>query len=265
MHWASGFGDEEPRLEILELLLQNGGDVNVKSSEEHDLVTPLHIASFHGCLEILKVLLVNDGDPWIEDSQGLNALDSAHVFEEWKIFDHLSRFMEENDCHQDPHQVIKTPGTVVIEETIYFDAVEGSGLIELHCPPSLSVNQPSMEVEARTEARTSIDLNNFSMETQKLREELKSHGVNPGPVTPTTKQLYLRQLFRLREERPDVVYVALSKELVVSKELQAMMSKPGNVNTATYLDHLVAHFTCPEPQWPLKIKGTFQFAINPKF
>ena len=84
---ASGFGDDEPRLEILELLLQNGGDVNVKSSEEHDLVTPRNIASIFDCLKILKVLVAQGGDHWIEDSEGHNALYLAHQLKQQNTFE----------------------------------------------------------------------------------------------------------------------------------------------------------------------------------
>jgi hypothetical protein len=91
------------------------------------------------------------------------------------------------------------------------------------------------------------------MDSQLLFDQLKSLGGCPGPITPTTKQVYLRQFFRLRREQ--AAHFPSPKRLGLSKELQTiLLNYPGLENDtkiATHLDRLlVTHFTCPDPLKP---------------
>ena len=257
MHWACGLGDEIRHLEIVRLLLANGGDPNVKSSEG---VTPLHVAASWGFLEILKILVAQGGDPWFEDPEGCNAWDLALQKNQWGILKYLASYMEED--HPDPaedsvqcvfikHREVDlgtssslfnstcnnlgflgcestlvgngdialnntsssntlniaicnpldltnttSSNSVIIEEHIYSDAEKGVDLIEWHYPPL--VNQDSITDTTLNEAicTSSVDDKNFSMDSQVLMEELKFLGKTPGPITPTTKEVYLRYFAR---------------------------------------------------------------------
>ncbi|KAK7889806.1 hypothetical protein WMY93_025366 [Mugilogobius chulae] len=66
VHSAVG-KETEKNLRCLKLLLQNGVNPNVKSS---DGLTPLHIAAVWGCYQNLKLLLNNGGDPNLTDTDG---------------------------------------------------------------------------------------------------------------------------------------------------------------------------------------------------
>ncbi|KAK3610226.1 hypothetical protein CHS0354_022280 [Potamilus streckersoni] len=69
MHIAAGLG-----VHATALLLQYGGDPNIRSS---DGTTPVHVAAIWGEENCLKLLLANGGDPCITDEEGLNSLDLA--------------------------------------------------------------------------------------------------------------------------------------------------------------------------------------------
>ncbi|XP_072295159.1 uncharacterized protein [Eucyclogobius newberryi] len=66
IHLAVG-KETEKNLHCLKLLLQNGVNPNVKSS---DGLTPLHIAAVWGCYQNLKLLLTNGGNPNLTDNDG---------------------------------------------------------------------------------------------------------------------------------------------------------------------------------------------------
>ncbi len=322
MHWACGLGDEAGHLEIVLLLLANGGNPNVKSNEG---ITPVHVAASWGFLEILKKLVAQGGDPWFEDPEGYNAWDLALQKNQWSILKYLASYMEED--HTDPaedsvqcvfvkHREVDlgtslsnstsnnigflgsestlvgsadsilnntstntlniaicnplditntSSNSVIVEEHIYSDTEKGVDLVEWHYPPL--VNQDSVTDATLNEAlctSSNNDDRNFSMDSQVLMDELKFLGKTPGPITPTTKQVYLRQLFRLRKEQ--AVHFPSPKRLGVSKELQTMMLHyPGLENDgkiAAHLDRLlVTHFTCPDPLKPWR-EGAGSFCIH---
>lgn len=147
--------------------------------------------------------------------------------------------------------------SVIIEEHVYTDKEKGVDLIEWHYPPI--VNQESVIDATLNEALcTSNDEKNWTIESQQLREELRGLGVFPGPITPTTKQVYIRQLQRLRKEK--AIPVRSPQKIGLSKELMALFqSYPGpenDVKIASHLERLfVTHFTCPDPLKPWR-EGT---------
>ncbi|KAM3852367.1 ankyrin repeat and LEM domain-containing protein 1 isoform 2-T2 [Vipera latastei] len=75
MHLAAGLEQENgtPR-HLLRLLLQHGGDPNVRSGEG---LTPLHVAASWGRTACLRLLLAEGGDPHLEDQDGSTAIDLA--------------------------------------------------------------------------------------------------------------------------------------------------------------------------------------------
>ncbi|EFX76998.1 hypothetical protein DAPPUDRAFT_54711, partial [Daphnia pulex] len=249
MHWACGLGDEAVHMEIVQLLLSNFGNPNIKSTEG---VTPVHVAASWGFLGILKILTVNGGDPWLEDPEGCNAWDLA---------------LQKNQCNA------STSSIVIVEEHIYSDTEKGIELVEWHYPPL--VNQDSVTDATLNEAlctssdeRNSVNWIGESMDSQLLFDQLKSLGGCPGPITPTTKQVYLRQFFRLRREQATHA-VPSPKRLGLSKELQTiLLNYPGQENDikiATHLDRLlVTHFTCPDPLKPWReglAKKSFNYLL----
>ncbi|XP_060089071.1 ankyrin repeat and LEM domain-containing protein 1 [Heteronotia binoei] len=73
VHLAAGM-EQESGVRCLGLILQYGGDPNVRSMDE---LTPLHVAASWGCCTCLKLLLMEGGDPSLEDQDGNRAIDLA--------------------------------------------------------------------------------------------------------------------------------------------------------------------------------------------
>ncbi|KAG8454690.1 hypothetical protein GDO86_001057 [Hymenochirus boettgeri] len=73
MHLAAG-KESESALRCLILILQQGGDPNVRSIE---LLTPVHVAASWGCHKALLHLLRKGGDPTLQDQEGNAAYDLA--------------------------------------------------------------------------------------------------------------------------------------------------------------------------------------------
>ncbi|KAG8593982.1 hypothetical protein GDO81_001021 [Engystomops pustulosus] len=73
IHLASG-KESECALRCLTLILQNGGNPNVRSTDD---LTPVHVAASWGCCKALIFLLRQGGDPSIEDQDGNTPLDLA--------------------------------------------------------------------------------------------------------------------------------------------------------------------------------------------
>ncbi|XP_018110892.1 uncharacterized protein LOC108712891 isoform X2 [Xenopus laevis] len=73
IHLAAG-KENESALRCLTLILQQGGDPNVRSME---LLTPVHVAASWGCHKALVFLLRKGGDPTLEDQEGNTASDLA--------------------------------------------------------------------------------------------------------------------------------------------------------------------------------------------
>ena len=157
-----------------------------------------------------------------------------------------------------------TSSVVLVEEHIYSDTEKGIELVEWHYPPL--VNQDSVTDATLNEAlcttsdeKSSVNWIGESMDSQLLFDQLKTLGSCPGPITPTTKQVYLRQFFRLRREQ--AAHFPSPKRFGLSKELQTMLlNYPGLENDtkiATHLDRLlVTHFTCPDPLKPWREGNT---------
>ena len=74
------------RPEVVELLVNNGADVNAKDEEG---VTALTIAAREGCLEVMEFLIVKGGDVNAKDKKGNTALSLASAEKEHGIVQYL--------------------------------------------------------------------------------------------------------------------------------------------------------------------------------
>lgn len=103
-------------------------------------------------------------------------------------------------------------GTIISEKYRYFDEEAGVVLIEDHFlnkpvevpSPSDSESVVSVPLTSRTDALSSAsDISSvpasFCYDTVTLRKELISLGEIVGPITSTTKTVYLRRLYRLKK------------------------------------------------------------------
>ena len=287
MHWACGLGDFPENVEIIDLLILNKGNPNVRSTEG---LTPVHVAASWGHSVILKKLIASGGDPWMEDVEGSNAWDLALQKNQWEIMRFLSSYMDEDPSDPKENSVslqflkyrevtdtaflynsslmsntsnmgflgsnsVSSFGSVtsvlnnalcysmtdstlgsnsvIIEEYVYTDIEKGVDLIEWHYPPL--VNQDSVIDATLNDALcTSNQYDELNpMDSHLLLEELKSLGSNPGPITASTKHIYLRQLYRLRKDPKDSAAATSPSHQSpgYSKELKTMLrSYPGQEN-----------------------------------
>ena len=85
LHWASYRG----YLEISELLVSSGADVNIRDS---DGWTALHCASINGHLKIVQLLLCQGADMSIRASDGRTALDMASSYGRLEVADCLRKW-----------------------------------------------------------------------------------------------------------------------------------------------------------------------------
>ena len=146
------------------------------------------------------------------------------------------------------------PSIILVEEYVYSDEEKGVDLIEWHYPPIATPDSASPVEATLNEAICSSDSDEKnSMDSQLLMEELKALGSDPGPITATTKQIYLRQLYRLRKDHagsaPSPQRIGNSKELL--NRVQSYPGSESETKVAARLDRLfVTHFTCPDPAKP---------------
>jgi len=162
-----------------------------------------------------------------------------------------------------------TSNSVVVEEYVYTDKEKGIDLIEWHYPPL--INQDSVIDGTLNDALcTSDDHDELNqMDSLLLLQELKSLGSNPGPITASTKHLYLRQLYRLRKDCSKTPPRSPTQSVSCSKELKTIMrcypGQESEVKVATHLDRLlVTHFTCPDPTKPWReglAKKSFNYIL----
>ena len=87
LHIAS---KENNELEIIDLLVKSGANVNAQDAEGF---TPLHMAAIHGNLKIVKKLVDLEADVNIVTTDGKNAAELAHLNEELEIEEYLESKM----------------------------------------------------------------------------------------------------------------------------------------------------------------------------
>lgn len=85
IHWASDRGHHK----ILEILLQNGANVNLIDTDSGQ--TALHYAISCGHLDCIKTLLQNGANPNITDSDDVTCIDLANESEDPNIIELLSK------------------------------------------------------------------------------------------------------------------------------------------------------------------------------
>lgn len=235
--------NSEPSEESVQCVFLKLREVDLGSSLSSSVLSYNNLG-FLGSESITNDSVLEDFDS-ITDSTSSNALNMAA-------------------CHFPDLTNTSTNSVIIVEEHVYSDTEKGVELLEWHYPPL--VNQNSVTDATLNEALCtssddtySVNWIGESMDSQLLFDQLKSLGSCPGPITPTTKQVYLRQFFRLRREQ--ATHLPSPKRSGVSKELQTMLLKyPGldsEMKIASHLDRLlVTHFTCPDPHKPWR-EGIF--------
>ncbi|KAM5193347.1 ankyrin repeat and LEM domain-containing protein 1 [Mantella aurantiaca] len=126
IHLASG-KESESALRCLTIILQQGGDPNVRSIEE---LTPVHVAASWGCCKALTFLLRKGGNPNIQDQDGNTALELALMEKNRRCVVALQEYERKEDIHPDqicdyhnnscePHEIPEMSSITLLLESAY--------------------------------------------------------------------------------------------------------------------------------------------------
>nr|CAH7734612.1 unnamed protein product [Callosobruchus chinensis] len=91
----------------------------------------------------------------------------------------------------------------------------------------------------------------FDYDSDRLRAELTSHGFEPGPITVTTKKVYLKKLYQLKRHQPAPTVAPATQKRVYSLELEKALRDPkwtSDLACVKSLEEIVTKdFAKPEP------------------
>nr|XP_022913973.1 ankyrin repeat and LEM domain-containing protein 1 [Onthophagus taurus] len=131
----------------------------------------------------------------------------------------------------------------------YTDDEEGVVLYEKRVlTPTISAN--GNESVITTLSQISLP-KTFDYDTDVLRKELKAQGFDPGPITKTTKRVYLKKLYHIKQHPEQVVANIDDNKKVYSRELQKTLTDPlTSINITRYSqleDEMRHQFISPDP------------------
>ena len=112
LHIASKENNEP---EIIDLLVKSGANVNAQDAEGF---TPLHMATIHGNLKIVKKLVDLEADVNIVTTDGKNAVELAHLNEEFEIEEYLESRMASSQRSKEKEEDSER-GDILIEAYVF--------------------------------------------------------------------------------------------------------------------------------------------------
>ena len=193
-------GERRPRQsEATEIFLSYGASIN---RQTEDGSSALHIAASWGRLDLIHLLVCNGADVEMVDEDGCRASDLAaehkhSTCEQWLracstalVSDESILYLSHLDNDDDDGANDEWMDTTILVEVPEDSDVNDTTIL---------VEMPEdSEDESYVEAPSQI----MRMTDRELRGALKAEGVDPGPLTPSTRPLYVRYLHRLKEDRP---------------------------------------------------------------
>lgn len=106
----------------------------------------------------------------------------------------------------------------------YSDRDEGIVLFEKRIlPPANSYETENVTISSRSSVLSSLP-KSFDYDTDTLHKELTCIGFEPGPITKSTKRVYLRKLYNLQRNPLDNIKTNSKDEKVYSWELQKTLN-----------------------------------------
>lgn len=218
LHLAAGL-DSEYRDEILELLIDLRADLNCPGrSDNTSDVRALHLAAMWGYDITVKLLLYHGADASLRDSNGLSPVDYASIFDNYLCISLLLRYGSLNSTASAWSAIMDSSLEESIadssfENCLYTTALDFGGDENkeksiCHQPYNLFDHNENHIADDEYDPLDSIreeDVD-FNMDNHRLRVELKRLGRNPGPITGTTKKLYVKLLAHLTKQDDELVY-----------------------------------------------------------
>lgn len=203
LHLVVGGESRSLQTEAAEILLSYGTSVNVQAE---DGCSALHVAASWGRLDLIHLLVCNGADIEIRDEDGCSAADLAAEHqhaqcEEWLracctalVMDDSVFYVSKLGNEGTDEDENWDDGSTILVEMSDLES-EGETTIE---EGETTIIEGEEDGGSYSEAPSQI----LRMTDRELRGALKLHGVDAGPLTPSTRPLYVRYLHRLEDEGP---------------------------------------------------------------
>lgn len=236
LHLAVGVDSDERNNIVTYLLQQPEVKVDQRSGLGNDLWTAAHIACCYGHASTLKILLEHGADPYALDSNGLTLWDIAQAFDNFTcifaIERHLLPLIEDSDTSSRNRTI-----SVDSDDDTYYSIVDitddkptmiydlsqlsanscnssrtcrihndkqfGISLLEVTLNPNHNDRNKGEDADEHdgsiiSRGPATLDQTIINLNDDALRHKLISHGDSPGPIVPTTRNIYQRRLQSLK-------------------------------------------------------------------
>lgn len=216
IHLAAGIQSPLGR-KIMELLLIHGGDTAIRSV---DGLTPVHVSAAWGCTQTLEVLLEYGGNPDDIDDCGKTAWDFAKDINHLDVLDMLWRYkrktspnLHSNEKLGDADGSAPKP-TYLVDKYLHTDEASNESFIE----ERWSTIRATTDIDTFERQLKSCNIDTIddggapkepvhlhqSISNSVLFDQLRDLGADPGPVTPTTRGVYLQRLTKILQTQIEI-------------------------------------------------------------
>lgn len=238
LHLAAGL-DSKYRDSIIEMLIDQGVNLNFPGTN-HNVsgIRALHMAAMWGYETTVKLLLSRGANPSLRASNGYTAIDYASVYDNYSCISILLRYggrgskdvstsawstVMDSNLDDDDEDIDDNYAGVSSDEGLYVTALDTGGDGKTNnrshrVSPNTSARNNSRLISILSDkhddqdddydpldevAEEELDL---AIDNRLLRIELMRLGRHAGPITDTTKRLYVKLLARLRKQDREMTY-----------------------------------------------------------
>lgn len=213
LHLAAGL-DSDYREELIELLIRHHVDLNCPGrSEGIEDIRPLHLAAMWGYDTTVKLLLYHGADASLRDTNGLSPVDYASIFDNYLCISLLLRYGSLNSTATAWSAIMdsslgESNKDSSFDNDTYITALEpGGDLSSHHSFHSLFENSDKEDNDSDYDPLDHVEERDVDLDIdkRKLRLELIKLGRKPGPITDTTKRLYVKLLVHLARQDKEFI------------------------------------------------------------
>lgn len=235
---------------MIELLIERKADLNYPAiSDASKDVRAIHIASMWGYELTIKILIYHGADVSLRDSNGLSPVDYATIFDNYICVSFLLRFGSLNSTAKAWNAVMdsslcESNADSSFEECLYLTALDIGGDDDKRDKSNTSsLLDHSNENEANDSDYDPLDSIrdediDMNIDNRRLRNDLRRLGRHAGPITDTTKKLYVKLLAHLVKEDKELVYSprTTTKSQLCGYSIQLSSIITGKFSTKQALD-----------------------------